>query len=122
MTTQNSRVDIFGDKVIKEALALSPTTNSTRNDGYMVTIPNIGRDVGEEKTVVTKEEYKMPYDEKHPKLPEIGLGETAVTNRGLVKTPSLHNGGTISWPTQWGDNLMTSTAELLIRMKHATVK
>ena len=47
-------------------------------------------------------------------MPEVGLVETAVTKMGL--------GGTISWPKQWGNNLLASTTELVIRLKDATVK
>ena len=39
-----------------------------------------------------------------------------------MKTPGLHNGGTISWPTQWEDNLPTSPTELVIGLRNATFK
>ena len=39
-----------------------------------------------------------------------------------MKTPGLHSGGTISWHTEWSDNLQTSTTELVIRLTNATVK
>ena len=88
VTTQSSRVGSFGDKVIKEAMALSPTTSSAKNSGHMVTISNMRGDVTEEMTALTEEESKMTNDdeedEENPKLLEVGLGETAVTNMGLV--------------------------------------
>ena len=88
MTTQSSRVGSFGDKVIKEVLALSPTTSYAKNSGHMVTISNMRGDVTEEMTALTEEESKMTNDdeedEENPKLLEVGLGETAVTNMGLV--------------------------------------
>ena len=85
VTTQSSRVGSFGDKVIKEAMALSPTTSSAKNSGHMVTISNMWGDVTEEMTALTEEESKMTNDdEENPKLLEVGLGETAVTNMGLV--------------------------------------
>ena len=75
MTTQSSRVDSFSDKVIKETLALSPTTSSTKNDGYMKTISDMRRDRTEEMTILTEEESKIPNDEKGSELPEVRLGE-----------------------------------------------
>ena len=59
VTTQSSKEDSFGEKVIKETLALSP-----KNDGYMMTISNMRMDGTEGKTILTKEKSKMPYDEK----------------------------------------------------------
>ena len=38
VSTQRSGEDGFGDKVIKEAEALSPTTSSTKNGSYMMTV------------------------------------------------------------------------------------
>ena len=54
-------------------------------------------------------------------MPEVELGETAVTNMKLVKTPRLHSGGTLSWHREWGDNLQTSTKVLVIMLTYATV-
>ena len=68
-------------------MALSPTTSSAKNSGHMVTISNMRGDVTEEMTALTEEESKMTNDdedEENPKLLEVGLGETAVTNMGLV--------------------------------------
>ena len=62
VTAQSSRIDSFGDEVInkvKEALALSPTTSSTKNAGHKVTITNMRR----EMTVLTEEESKMSNDD-----------------------------------------------------------
>ena len=63
VTTQSSKEDSFGEKVIKETLALSP-----KNDGYMMTISNMRMDGTEEKTILTKEKSKMPYDEKSSEM------------------------------------------------------
>ena len=72
VTTQGSRIDSFGEKVIT-------TTSSAKNAGHMVTISNIRGDVTEESKMTNDDE-----DEENPKLLEVGLGETAVTNMGLV--------------------------------------
>ena len=61
--TQSSKEDSFGEKVIKETLALLP-----KNDGYMMTISNMRMDGTEEKTILTKEKSKMPYDEKSSEM------------------------------------------------------
>ena len=88
VTTQSSRVGSFGDKVIKEAMALSPTTSSAKNSGHVVTISNMRGDMTEEMTALTEDESKMTNDDEedkeNPKLLEVGLGETAITNMGLV--------------------------------------
>ena len=80
VTTQISRVEIVGNKVIKRALALPPTSSSTKNDGQMVTISNMRRDINDEMTILTAEESKMINDDANEvnlELPELGLGETA---------------------------------------------
>ena len=61
--TQSSRFDIFGDKVIRGDLALSPTVSSTEIDSRMVTI--------EEVTVPNREELASPaqHDTKSSSLP-----------------------------------------------------
>ena len=52
VTTQSSRgEENFGHKVIKDAEALSPTSSSIGNGGYMMTIQDIGMDVTKEKSV-----------------------------------------------------------------------
>ena len=66
VTTQSLRVDSFGDKVVKEALALSPTTSSTKNGGYMMTVHYMGM-------VVTEEKSEMPTDEKSLEVPVVEL-------------------------------------------------
>ena len=80
-----------------------------------MTVHDMGMDVTEEK-------YKMPTDENSFEMPVVGLGETAATNMGRMETNGQHSGGEISLPTRWGDNLVTSTTELEIRLKNAAVK
>ena len=75
-----------------------------------------------EMTVLHEDRSKRPNDETNSELPEVELGETDVTDMKLVKKPGLHSGGTISWHTEWGDNLHTSTTELVIMLTNATVK
>ena len=76
----------------------------------------------EEMTVLTKEDFKKLKLGEKSELSKVGLMKTAVTNVGLVKTSGIHSGGPISWPTQWGVNLLASTTGLVIRLKDATVK
>ena len=82
VTTQSLKKDSFGNRVVKEALALSSTTSSTKNDDYMVNISNTGRNVTEETTVLPEDRSKRHSDETNSELPEVELGETAVTNIG----------------------------------------
>ena len=78
--TQSSRFDIFGDKVIREDLALSPKVSSTEIDSRMVTVSSLGRDVDEEVTVPTTEELASPvqHDTKSSLLP---MTQMPFTNR-----------------------------------------
>ena len=95
VTAKSTRIDSFGNKVINkvgEALALLPTTSSTKNAGHMVTITNMRRDVTEEMTVLTEEESKMTNSELH----EVELGDSC----------HQHAVSEDTWPTKWGDNIL----------------
>ena len=58
VTNQSSRLDIFGDKVIMEVLALTLTDSPTKNDSRMVTVSSLGRDVTDD--CPTREEFISP--------------------------------------------------------------
>ena len=70
--------------------------------------------------MMTREDFKNLKLGEKSELSKVGLMKTAVTNVGLVKTSGIHSGGPISWPTQWGVNLLASTTGLVIRLKDAT--